>query len=223
MKKFLIVISLLAISIGAMAQDSKWKVRFRLTSVDPTDSSTTIAGSGRELSDGSFGPETYADVNSNITPELDITYSFTEHWALELILATTKHDLIGVDGIYAGADLGTAKLLPPTFTAQYFVNPDGDVQFYVGAGLNITSFISYDLSEDLANEGVTDMDFSDSVGISLSTGFDGYINDHWLVNVDLKYIQMSTDVDIQTAAGILDTLEVDLNPWLVSVGVGYHF
>ena len=92
----------------------------------------------------------------------------------------------------------------------------------MGAGLNFT-LMGYDISSDMVAAGVTDIDFDSSIGYSVNAGFDGYITDNWLVNVDLKYISMSTDAEIQTAAGVLDTLEIDLNPWVVSIGVGYHF
>jgi outer membrane protein len=46
------------------------------------------------------------------------------------------------------------------------------------------------------------------------------LNEHWLVNVDLKKLFLNTDVNINNGAIKAD---VDINPWIVGVGMGYRF
>ena len=70
-------------------------------------------------------------------PEVDVSYFLTPNIALELIAATTKHD---VDASPAGLDLGSVWLLPPTLTLQYHFAPTSRFSPYVGAGLNYTIF-----------------------------------------------------------------------------------
>ncbi len=46
------------------------------------------------------------------------------------------------------------------------------------------------------------------------------LDEHWLFNVDVKKIWLSTDVNVNAGAV---TGQVDLNPWVVGVGFGYRF
>jgi len=214
----LLALSIFIFTLGTVAQDSKWKVRFRMVSVDPTDSSTTLAGT-----EDTQGEATYVDVDSDFIPEVDVTYMFTKNWGLEVIAGTSNHSIIAVEGLLSGAKVGDIALLPPTFTAQYFFNPDSEVQFYLGAGLNYTLFYDYSITPDIEGLGVTDLEFSNSFGWALNTGIDGYISDQWLINVDIKYVSIDTTVDLMAGDTVANTVDVDINPWLVSLGVGYKF
>ena len=81
----------------------------------------------------------------------------------------------------------------------------------------------YDLSEPLRGLGVTDIDFDDSFGLAAQIGADIEMNDKWVLNIDAKYIDLATDAEIQTAAGVLDTIKVDIDPWVFGVGFGWGF
>ena len=77
-----------------------------------------------------------ATVDNAYVPEIDISYFVTPNIALELIAATTKHDV----GASDGTDLGSVWLLPPTLTLQYHFAPTSRFSPYIGAGLNYTIF-----------------------------------------------------------------------------------
>ncbi len=209
-----LVVTVLLVPTVTLAQDSHWIVRGRVIDVSPNDSSSAIAGT-----DG-----TAVTVDSDVVPEVDLTYMLNANWGLEIIAGTSRHDLATKGGALAGADAGQVKVLPPTLTLQYHFGHDGPIDFYCGLGLNYTLFYSYDLSGDLANLGVADLDFSQSFGFSGQLGADFSFADAWVFNVDVKYIDMSTDVDlVLTGGGVLDTVTVDIDPWVLGVGVGYRF
>jgi outer membrane protein len=115
------------------------------------------------------------------------------------------------------------KVLPPTATLQWHPFPEGLLDFYLGAGINYTYFYSYDLSGDLAGLGVTDVDFSNSFGLAGQVGLSINLGKSFHLNGDIKYIQIDTDATLMTASGVLDTISVDVNPWVFGVGVGYRF
>ena len=69
-------------------------------------------------------------------PEIDGSYFLTPNLALELIAATTKHDVDASNGL----DMGSVWLLPPTLTLQYHFLPTARFSPYIGAGLNYTIF-----------------------------------------------------------------------------------
>lgn len=204
---------LLALPLAAAAQDQGWEIRLRGISINPNDSSDTIAGLGSK-----------ASVDSAFVPEVDFVYRFQEHFGFELVLATARHDLKATGGILPGYNLGSVRILPPTLTFQYYFMPSEKFEPYVGAGVNWTRFSSYDLPAGLASLGVKSLDFSNSFGAAAQVGMDVKFNKHWLFNVDVKYIWINTDVDIHLiTGGKLDTINVKVDPWVFGVGVGYRF
>ena len=46
------------------------------------------------------------------------------------------------------------------------------------------------------------------------------IDDKWFVNVDVKKLFLQTDVSINSGA---ITADVDIDPWIVGVGIGRTF
>ena len=192
---------------SAMASnvDDPWLIRLRGISVMP-DEGATITPIGGDV-----------DIENQIVPELDISYFFTENFALELILATTPHDVAAEATALGDVDLGDVWLLPPTLTAQYHFNPRGDFRPYVGAGINYTIFYNED-------EGpvASAIDYSNEFGFALQAGVDVPLNDTWFFNVDVKKVWLGTDVGIQ-AAGTTVNADVDIDPLIVGVGVGRRF
>jgi outer membrane protein len=201
---------LLVAPILAHAQEG-WIFRARVINIAPDASSSQILDTG-----------TTVDVDSAWTLEVDLTYMFSENVGLELIAATANHDLATTGGALGGANAGSVWVLPPTLTLQYFFGT-GEIRPYVGAGINYTVFYSYDLSADLAGLGITDVTFSNSFGFDGNIGIDFYIGDKWLINADIKYIQISTDADLRVGSDILDTIAVDIDPWVFGIGAGIRF
>ncbi|WKK58091.1 OmpW family protein [Sphingobacterium sp. BN32] len=222
MKKLLLTIAgLFAVGMSftqAQTTDfNKWQVRLRGVAVIPTPSAD-IATIGGDV-----------DINTKFIPELDFTYFFTKNIAAELILGTTKHNVnttgsdltaIGL-GASEDVDLGSVWLLPPTLTAQYHFYPGKLVKPYVGAGVNYTIF--YNVDEGNTVKGV---EYKNKFGFATQIGTDINITDKFFLNVDAKYIFLKTDVDVDAsnlAAGLAIPATVDINPFLVGVGIGYKF
>jgi len=207
----LCLVFLLATSLWA--GDGKWIVRGRVITVAPNEDSTQIGATGSEVA-----------VDDAWVPELDLTYMFNPNWGLEVIAATSPHDLTATGGALDGADAGEVWALPPTFTLQYHFGSDSNVDFYLGVGLNFTLFHSYDVSDDLLGLGVDDIDFDNSFGPAANLGCDFKINENWVFNFDVKYIGITTDADLKLATGgTLATVEVDINPIVAGIGIGYKF
>jgi outer membrane protein len=163
-------------------------------------------------------------VDSNTIPELDISYYFTKNIAAELILALgTKHD-VNTSGNGVKHKLGEVNLLPPTLTLQWHFNPDQTFDPYVGAGL---SYIRA-MDNGLNYEGVAPIRIDrNSWGPALQVGLDINLKDRWLVNFDVKKIWFDTDVKLDAAVlgapGYRKIDNLDIDPWVVSVGFGKKF
>jgi outer membrane protein len=147
----------------------------------------------------------------------------TDNIGAELILATSPHDLVG-EGTLAGlGEIGDVMALPPTLTLQYHFNPNGRLRPYAGVGVNYTIFYSEDASDSLINAvGPTAIDVDDSVGVAFQVGADFQLNERWFLNADVKYIQIDTTATLNSG-GVINTVDVDLDPIVAGVGVGMRF
>ena len=202
-----------ALPIAAPAQGD-WLVRGRLIHVAPSDSSGAVTGI----------PGSGVGVDSDSTLELDFTYMLTSNLGLELILATTRHDLNGEGTIAGLGKIGEAGVLPPTLSLQYHFAPRATVRPYAGVGVNYTLFYGAESSAalDSALGGATGIKLGDSFGLAAQAGLDVSLSKDWFMNFDLKYIQIDTKATLATG-GTTRTVNVDINPWVFGVGVGRRF
>ncbi|NOU40130.1 MAG: outer membrane beta-barrel protein [Methylotenera sp.] len=230
MKKSVLVLAIAAAfaPVLAQAEAGDFVVRARAVSVSPNEDSSlgkyvnknlgAVINSGAELS-----------VDSNVIPELDFSYYVTKNIALELILALgTKHDVSVVKstGPVVNQNLGSVDLLPPTLTAQWHFNPDQTFDPYVGAGINYTHVLDRNLKFSQGGLGVSKIKIdSDSWGLVAQAGFDINLKDGWLINADVKYVQIDTDVKTKsTTTGQWVKIDsLDINPWVFGVGIGKKF
>jgi outer membrane protein len=203
MKKSMLAVMMAVIGLvgsNVMAQESPLLVRARAVYIDPANQSAPVGGAG--ASDR-------IHVSTKTIPELDVSYFFTPNWAAELILTyPQKHD-VTLDG----AKIGSFKHLPPTLTAQYHFLPGANINPYVGAGVNYTLISSVSL---LNGAGSLE---HDSMGLALQAGVDFKLDKNWSINLDVKKVQIRSDVNI---SGVRAS-EVKVDPLLVGVGVGYRF
>ena len=183
----------------------RWILRARAVMVEPNE------GSNTSLIGGSV------DIDEQFVPEIDFTYFFTKNVAAELILATTPHDVTATGTTLGNVDLGDVWLLPPTLTFQYHFMPENEgFRPYIGAGFNYTYFYNED-------KGAVDgIDYDSSFGYALQAGFDYGLNEHWALNVDVKRVDINTDVTVISGANRINA-DVDIDPWIIGVGLAYRF
>lgn len=185
---------------AAVAQESPWLIRARAVQLSPADKSDSLGG---------IGNANRISVEKRTIAELDVSYFFTPHLAAELVLTYPQKHEVMLDG----AVIGSFKHLPPTLLAQYHFTPLGSFTPYLGVGVNYTRISSVRLlggAAELENH---------SFGLALQAGVDFKVNDRWSVNLDLKRVNIRSDV--MSAGAKISTVRVD--PTLLAVGVGYRF
>lgn len=207
---FAVLGSLMMTSGAALAQSDEFKtkqagdfvIRARGIAMVPDEetSSNQLTTGGGEL-------------NNDYVPEVDFSYFITDNIAVELIAATTEHDL---DWQNPDVDLGTVMLLPPTLTLQYHFMPKERFSPYLGAGINYTFF--YDEKPGAAQS----ISYDDGFGYALQAGFDYAISGPWSLNVDVKKIFLNTTITTNVGSGPIH-VDADLDPWVFGIGVGYRF
>lgn len=202
------------LSLSSLPVDAKeagdFLVRLRAVMVQPVEDGTAEAIGG-DLS-----------VNKSYMPEADFSYFFTNNIALELIATVTQHDLELKNTAVGDVDLGSTRVLPPTLLLQYHFFSQHIVSPYIGAGVNYTVFFD---ESDGGNALVSSVDLDDNWGYAFQAGADLQIPDsNWVFNADVKRIFVDPDVDVTLANGQkIEGRNVDLDPWVIGVGVGYRF
>ncbi|MEM9421407.1 MAG: OmpW family outer membrane protein [Pseudomonadota bacterium] len=210
-----VISGLLALTMGTEGVASNdWLVRVRGVYLAPLQKNSDVLPT---FTGGS------ADVLDTLSPEIDITYFFTPRWAVEVLGGVIPLDLDGT-GILEGLDeVGEVKAFPPTVLAQYHLPKRGRLHPYVGVGVNYTKFYDAKPSRSLTDmAGDTTINVDGSWGVAFQAGADIDINDKWVVNADLKWIQIDMEARLDPL-GIPNTMDLDLDPIAVGIGVGRRF
>ncbi len=192
-------------------------LRAGVASVQPDESSSALKLDGVALAGTSAG------VDNNEQLGLTGTYMLTSNMGIGLLAATPFEHDITANGL--GVDAGSAKHLPPTLTLQYFpMDSASDFQPYVGIGINYTAFFDEKVDSEL--EGVLgsgDLELDDSIGLALEAGVDYAFDEHWVLNAAVWYIDIETSADFKFDSGSRVKADVDIDPWVYMVGLGYKF
>jgi len=231
-----------AIATPALANEAgDWLFRIGAGYIATDTSNDELVFEGITLSDFR------ADVDDGIGLVFNLSYFLSPNWAVELLAAAPyKHDIDGQGALASLGKLGRTYHLPPTLSLQYHFAPGAKFRPYVGAGLNYTLFFNDKLDQD-AHDGIvatangalgtsfdggrSSLDIDDSFGAAFQVGMDMQITDKWFTNLDLRYIFIDADADIETttfdAAGaptvFNSNFDLSIDPWVLSWTVGFKF
>lgn len=201
-------------------------INARILNISPDVSNNQVMAAGSPLA-----PPAGIDVDDGYSLGVDITYMVNDNFGVELMLDTSsKHDIKGT-GNLAGVDVGEVTVLPPSLIATWRFMPKNNIRPYVGAGLNYTMFFSesttgqFTSTMDAVVGGVssTDVSIDDTLSLIAQVGVDVDINKDWYVSFDAKYIDMDTTATVKVNGVDTATIDFDLNPLVLGVGVGTSF
>ncbi|MFJ3525013.1 OmpW family protein [Pseudomonas sp. NPDC090203] len=185
--------------------------------------------SGNVKLDGTKVAGTKATADNSTQLGLTFAYMLSDHVGLELLAATPFSHTIGVKGLGPGLDgkLADVKQLPPTLSLQYYpMDSSSKFQPYAGIGLNYTKFFNNDLTGERKQQGFSNLKLKDSVGLAGQIGMDYMLTDRVMLNASIWYIDIDTKatVDGPSALSVGKTkVDVDIDPWVYMVGLGYKF
>jgi outer membrane protein len=228
MNKSLFATSLLALAlVTPLAQAYKAGdiiVRAGAVTVDPQESSSDIWVGA--LNTDVAG--TKATLDSDTQLGLNFAYMVTDHVGVELLAATPfSHDVgvKGMPGAFAGLNgkLGELKHLPPTLSVVYYpLDAASAFQPYIGAGLNYTWFFDTELTSEAEGKGFSGLDLDDSWGLAAQVGMDYMLTENVMINAQLRYIDIDTQ-GTTSFGGREVEVDVDVDPFVYMVGLGYKF
>ena len=228
MRTSLFTTSLLALAIAAPLahahQAGDIIVRAGAITVDPQESSSDIWV-------GALGTDvagTKATLDSDTQLGLNFAYMLTNNIGIELLAATPFSHDVGVKGMpggFAGLNgkLGELKHLPPTLSVLYYpLDASSAFQPYVGAGINYTWFFDTKLSSEAEGKGFSGLDMKDSWGLAAQVGMDYMLTDNIMLNAQVRYIDIET-TGTTHILGNKVKVDVDVDPFVYMVGLGYKF
>ena len=215
---------LTALTAPAMAYEAgDIIVRAGVTTVAPNDDSSNV---NVNALGGNVGMGVEVDNDTQLG--LNLVYMLDSNWGVEVLAATPfTHDVNLVGTADNDLGLGDGKLaevthLPPTISAVYFFDTNSAFVPYVGAGLNYTFIYDEEFTGAREDQTFTDLDLDNSFGWSAQVGFDYKIDEKWLINASARYIAIDTTADF-TVATVAGSVDVDIDPWVYTVSLGYVF
>ncbi len=170
--------------------------------------------SGNVLGLGGF------NVDNDTQLGLTFTYLVTDNIGVELLAATPfRHNV----GLKSTGDIASIKHLPPSLMAQYYFGDAPDkFRPYLGVGINYTTFYDTHFNQTGRDAGLSDLSLKHSWGIAGQAGLDYNVDDNWLVNMSVWYMDIDTDVRFK-AGGQQQSVHTQIDPWVFMFGVGYRF
>lgn len=198
-------------------------VRAGYAHVDPVSDSSRLSAAGAPL------PATGVSVDSDSELGITAVYMLTKNVGVELLASTPFTHTINAKGAtLAGlglrGNIGEVTHLPPAVSAQYYFDTGTEYTPYVGAGINYTIMLKDSLDSDAQSIlGTGDIDLNDSVGLAFSAGVDVQLDNDLILNAAVWRIDIDTEASIDgSVLGDLD-IDVEVDPWVYMVGLGYKF
>lgn len=205
-----IAVALACAAGTAQAQTAgTWMVRGSVTQIVPQTKS------------GDLGAPSLAGTKVGVGPTTryggGITYMVTDHFAVDLPLATPyKHELVGDGAIRGAGKIGDTKSLPVTLLAQWrFLAPDAPIRPCIDLGLTYAKF--YDERTTAVMNGITGG--SPTKPTTLKVGASWKFAPKWFAEVAVVKTIVKTTAHLSTGQSI----DVRLNPTSMTLGVGYAF
>jgi outer membrane protein len=174
----------------------------------PTGESETI---------GAIAPGAKVEADDAWSLGLSGTYMFTNNIGVGVLAAWPfEHDINAKGSISSLDKVGETKQLPPTVTLQYHLETGNRFHPYIGAGVNYTHFFDEETSGALNG---LDLDLKDSWGLAGEAGLDYDLGDDWLISGQVWYIDIDTRANLEGVG----KFDVDIDPWVVMIGLGKKF
>jgi len=232
MNKSLLSASLFAIALAAPLAHAfdagDIIVRAGAITVNPKASSSSVKVDQGPLAGTNLGGK--ATMDSDTQLGLNFAYMVTNNVGIELLAASPFEHDVNLKGTGLGAangKLGTLKHLPPTLSVVYYpLDNKSAFQPYVGAGINYTWIYDEKLSNEAQANGFSNFKAKNSWGMAFQVGADYMLTDNIMLNAQMRYIDINTRATVENdavAPGTRAKVNVDVDPFVYMVGLGYKF
>ncbi len=167
-----------------------------------------------------------AAVSNEVIPAATLTYFLSKNVSVELFCCFAHHhiDLKAPAAFSALSGKVTETwIFPPALTLQYHFDGMGPFKPYLGVGAQYIHFFSEGTGSNTLQAASVDID--NAFGVTLQAGLDVAIGSGWYLNADVKKTWLDTTATWRNSGvtGGDIVAKVDLDPLIVSAGLGYRF
>lgn len=244
---FMVCVSVLVPFYAQAYEAGEAILRGGVVLMEPREDSDPLYLNANILGVGSVqGPldGTEIGVDNEFTVAGTLAYMLNDNWGLEVVIGAPAEFTIPAKGLedLGVKKIGTTDVIPLIVSLQhYFDLPDDRVQPYVGVGFNYTVLtdetVSDELEESLAADD-QDLQFDNSFSFTLNLGVDFKLDDRWLLNASVYYVDLETDAKLKftnsQGVGELATMlplpatgtieaTVEAPTWAYFLTAGYRF
>ena len=197
---------------GPWLEEGDWLVRMGVHQLNPDKTNLSNV----------FGGDLVFDKGEALS--INGEYMFSRHFGADLFVPTyfsldLQHKTTGVEKI------GETDLWTPIVGVNWHFNPDGPIRPYIGVGAFWADFSGEEIFPPTVPAGSRlsiDQEFGPAgrIGVDIGTA------EHWFLNFDVRYLDLSTDIETRIPAGLdysrVPLGEAQIDPWLYGASIGYR-
>ena len=217
-----------------------------------------LVATGLSAGPGTVVPFGSTNTSWAIIPTLAVDYYINKNWSIEAICCVSPHHIQGTGTIQS--TFAHTWVFPPTLLVDYHFTQFGAWQPYIGVGVNFTAYWGTRVNNEswpvmfspagpltslltsVGSPGLFAQHYSATVtpswGVAGQAGLDYMFNEHWGLNLDLKYIMMEPTVHAKVAGFVPGAtalavgasqlylpvrVALPIDPLVISAGLTYRF
>jgi outer membrane protein len=184
-------------------------------------------GIGARIGYVNYAGDDYDVSGSNIDVDFDaaamyggnLVYYIHRYFSFELSADYVKTDTEIKGSGLSPTNIGELKQVPIILNGRFHFSTNQKISPYLSGG------IGYYLNDfDLSNSSAgNELDPDNSIGFNLGGGIQFLLNEHFAIDLDLKYIWNKTDFEAKVPGYAPEETSVNLDNFYVGIGLKYYF
>jgi outer membrane protein len=184
-------------------------------------------GIGARIGYVNYAGDDYNVLGSNIDVDFDnaamyggnLTYYIQRYLSLELSVDYVKTDTEIKGSGLSPTNIGELKQVPIILNGRFHFSTNQKISPYLSAGIGYY-LNDFDLSGTSADD---EIDPDDSFGFNLGGGIQFLLNEHFAIDLDLKYIWNKADFELKAPGDPTEEVSIDLDNFYAGIGLKYYF
>jgi len=184
-------------------------------------------GIGARIGYVNYSGDDYNDEGCRIVVDFDdaamyggnIVYYIQRYLSFELSADYVKTDTEVKGYDVSPANLGELKQVPIILNGRFHFSTNQKISPYLSAGIGYY-FNDFDLSDSSSGDEINP---DDSFGFNLGGGIQFLLNEHFAIDLDLKYIWNKTDFEFKSHGKPTEEVSIDLDNFYAGIGLKFYF